>query len=195
MRPGWGGTKDGADGLMYHLVFASDGQIYQARDLDAMLWHAAHADANSRGLALHFPIGEGQQPTAPQLASAFRASDLLRAQLQIPLNRTLGHLEWKHATACPGPILMQHLMAYRAGAQVVVTPTPTPAGLRRFRITCDGVANVRQGPGVGFPVAGTLKSGQVVFVDVLKDQWVHMARVPNEQADLGFVADRLGVWL
>ena len=90
---------------------------------------------------------------------------------------------------------MRELLAYRAPAQPFVPPTPTMAGLRRFRITCDGVANVRQGPGVGFPVAGTLKSGAIVFVDVLKDQWVHMARVANEQADLGFIADHLGVWL
>src|SRR5438105_4643558 len=63
MRPGWGGTVGGADGLMYHLVIASDGAAYQARDLDALLWHCAHADGNAHGLALHFPLGTNQAPT------------------------------------------------------------------------------------------------------------------------------------
>lgn len=206
MRPGWGGTVNGADGLQYHLAVASDGQIYQTRDLDALLWHAAHQDGNSRGLALHFPLGVGQQPTAVQLASAFRVSDLLRARYQITLNRTLGHLEWKHATACPGPDIMRHLVAYRAGVTPIVSPTPTPAGLRRFLLTCDGKANVREGPGTSFKIAGTLKSGTIVFVDVVKTDgerigttanpnWIHMARVANEQADLGFISETLGVWL
>jgi len=195
MRPGWGGTVDGADGLMYHLIFASDGTIYQARDIDALLWHCAHADGNSRGLAFHFPIGLGQQPSAAQLISAFRASDLLRRRFAIPLNRTIGHLEWKHATACPGPNIMQHLVAYRAGVEPRVTKTPTPAGLKRFLLTCADKANVRQGPGTNFPIAGTLKSGTVVYVDVVKSGWVHMAKVEHEQADLGFISETLGAWL
>jgi N-acetylmuramoyl-L-alanine amidase-like protein/SH3 domain-containing protein len=194
MRAGWGGTVNGADGLMYHLVFAADGQIYLTRDIDALLWHCAHAEGNSRGLALHFPLGIGQLPTVAQLSSAFRVSDLLRARYQITLNRMLGHLEWKHATACPGPALMAHLVAYRTGLTPIVSPTPVPAGLRRFQIA--GVtANVRQGPATTFPIAGTLKPGTIVYVDVEKAGWIHMARIANEQADLGFVSETLGVWL
>jgi N-acetylmuramoyl-L-alanine amidase len=212
MRKGWGGTKDGSDGLQYHFAIASDGLIYQTRDIDALLWHAAHQDANARGLALHFPLGSGQQPTVAQLASAFRLSDLLRARYQVTLNRTFGHLEWKHATACPGPELMRHLVAYRTGITPIVSPTPTPAGMRRFLLTCDGKANVRQAPrtrwldGRPVPIAGTLKSGMIVFVDVVKTDgerigkvsnpnWLHMARVPHEQADLGFISETLGIWL
>jgi hypothetical protein len=193
MRAGWGGTVNGADGLMYHLVVASDGQVYQTRYIDALLWHCAQSEGNSRGLALHFPLGIGQLPTALQLASAFRVSDLLRARYQITLNRTLGHLEWKHATLCPGPNLMAHLIAYRTGITPIVSPTPTPAGLRRFHVAI--TANVRQGPGTQFPIAGIIKPGTIVFVDVEKAGWVHMARVANEQADLGFISETLGVWL
>jgi N-acetylmuramoyl-L-alanine amidase len=87
MHPGWGGTVDGADGLMYHLIVAGDGAAYQARDLDALLWHCAHADGNAHGLALHFPLGTNQAPTAAQLATAFRVSDALRAQFS---SETLG---------------------------------------------------------------------------------------------------------
>lgn len=205
MRPGWGGTIDGADGLMYHLVFAADGVVYQTRDLDDLLWHCAHQDGNAHGLALHVPIGIGQWPTIDQLASLFRVSNQLRARYSIPLDRVLGHLEWKHATACPGPQLMQHLASYRAHLPPWVAPTPTPPGLRRWRITDTlGVpARVRQGPGTRFPIAGRLKPGTEIFVDVVKTgeavegntAWVHMARVAHEQADLGFLSATLGDWV
>lgn len=206
MRPGWGGTVAGAPHLMYHLVVAADGTIYQTAGIDEVLWHCAHQDGNARGLALHFPLGEGQQPTIPQLLAAIRATDLLRSAYRIPLARTLGHLEWKHATACPGPALMGRLMAYRAHIPPVVVPTPTPAGLRRWQIRPDLTTNVkvRQGPGTNFKEAGRMKPGTILFVDVEKDaeprdpthpRWVHLARVPHEQADLGFVAAELGAFV
>ena len=206
MKPGWGGTKDGADGLMYHLVVGADGAILLARDLDALLWHCGHGDGNSHGLALHLPIGGSQAPTPAQLASTIRLTDALRSHYRIPLARTLGHLEWKHATLCPGPALMAAVRSYRSDMVPIVVPTPTPAGLRRWQIRWDlGVnANVRQGPGVSFPVAGRMKPGTILYIDVVNHaepadprhpQWVHMARVANEQADLGFVAAELGAWV
>jgi hypothetical protein len=194
MRAGWGGTKDGAPHLMYHLVIASDGKVYQTSDMAEVLWHCAHQDGNSAGLALHFPIGEGQQPSTAQMISAIRVSEALRARYGIPLNRVLGHLEWKHATACPGAILMARLLEYRNDLAPRVVDTPTPAGLRRFQLAV--TANVRQGPGTNWKVAGTLKQGTILFIDVEKaDGWLHLARVPNEQADLGFVSSTLGEWL
>lgn len=211
MRPGWGGTVNGAPHIMYHLVFAADGTIYQTADLDEILWHCAHQDGNAHGLALHFPLGGSQQPTPAQLAAAFRASDAARARFGFPLDRVVGHLEWKHATACPGVSLMQHLRAYRAHQEPAVEPTPTPAGLRRFQISPNlgAAALVRQGPGVDFAIAGRMKPGTIIFADADpahgyripgeavdgNTAWVHMARVPNEQADLGFVSETLGVWL
>ncbi len=195
MRPGWGGTVDGAPHLMYHLVVASDGRVYQTADMAEILWHCAHQDGNSSGLALHFPIGEGQQSTQAQMISAIRVSEALRARYGIPLNRVLGHLEWKHATLCPGQPLMAHLIDYRSHLEPKVVATPTPAGLRRFKLTCAGKANVRQGPGTNWKIAGTLKSGTIVFVDAEQHGWIHMAKVEHEQADLGFISETLGVWL
>jgi hypothetical protein len=191
---------------MYHLVIDALGKVYQVADLDEILWHCAHADGNARGLALHFPLGGRQDPAPLQLASAFRVSDALRAAYRIPFNRVLGHIEWKRATACPGPSLIQHLTAYRAGRAPIIRPTPTPAGLRRWKIRPDltGKVNVREGPGVHFPIAGTLKPGTILFIDKelpsephdpRHPMWVHMARVENEQADLGFIASELGAWL
>lgn len=206
MRPGWGGTKDGAPHLMYHLVVDAEGRVFQTADIAEILWHCAHQDGNGRGLALHFAIGRGQRPTALQLASGIRVSDACRAAYNIPFERVVGHLEWKHATDCPGPALMQHLSAYRAHRTPIVVPTPTPAGLRRFQIRTDlgAAALVRQGPSRSFPIAGRMKMGTIIYVDVVKQDgekiggnpnWVHMARVAHEQADLGFISETLGVWV
>lgn len=212
MRPGWGGTKDGADGLMYHLVIAADGAIYQSRALDDLLWHCAHADGNSRGLALHLPLGGSQVPAPAQLRALIQLTTALRVRYGITLNRTLGHQEWKHATACPGAPLMQALEDYRGGTvRVFVPATPLPAGLRRWQVlpTLDAPARVRQAPrrfwpdGREVPIAGRMKPGTIVYVDVVKDgeavdgnpRWVHMAHVDHEQADLGFLSETLGRWL
>lgn len=206
MRASWGGTKDGAPHLMYHLVFDADGTIYQTAGEQELLWHCAHADGNDHGFAWHLPIGEGQEPTPQQLASLFRASDLSRARYGFGFERVVGHLEWKHATACPGPRVMAHLNAYRAHQAPIIVPTPTPAGMRRFKLQAADKVNVRQGPALTFPIAGTLKGGTIVFVDVVKTDggyvgskanpnWVHMAKVGNEQADLGFISETLGVWV
>jgi hypothetical protein len=191
---------------MYHLVIAADGAIYQTTALEEILWHCAHADGNGHGLALHLPLGEGQRPTAAQRYALLRATNLLRAAYHIPLVRVLGHIEWKHATACPGPDLMNLVRSYRSNIAPITAPTPTPAGLRRFKLHMNLTSNalVRQGPGRDFPIAGRMKPGTILFVDTVNaaephdpdhPTWVHMARVPNEQADLGFVAEELGSWL
>ena len=211
MRPGWGGTVNGADGLMYHLVVAADGTVYQTRDLEALLWHCAHADGNAKGLALHFPLGTGQAPTPAQLGSATRITTALCARYGIPLNRVLGHLEWRHMTACPGYILQGHIQSFRAGARPYIVPTVVPAGIRRWRIRADlgDVARVRQKParfeanGLEVPIAARLKPDTLVYVDAIKQgetiegksDWVHMAKIVHEQADLVFLWAGLGTWV
>jgi len=203
MRAGWGGTKNGADGLMYHFCVAADGQVYQTRDVEALLWHCAHQDGNSRGLAIHLPLGGGQDATGRQWWAAEALIESLRARYGIPKNRVVGHLEWKHATLCPGA-LQPRVEAYRAHV-APAPPEPTHApGLRRFEVKREFTvpARVRQAPRVTWPdgrqveVAGRLKPGTLIYVDVVKTdgqpldgeaRWVHMARVPNEQADLGFL--------
>jgi hypothetical protein len=206
MRAGWGGTKNGAPGLMYHFVVDALGTIYQTADLFDILWHCAHADGNSRGLALHFPLGGTQAPSSAQLFAAEKATHLLCQAFSIPLNRVLGHREWKHATECPGEHLMADLMRYRAGAAPYRQPTIPPPGIRLWQINplyTDPV-RVHTAPRLDSPVAGRLKPGTVVYVDVVKNsevrdaahpRFVHMARIANEQADLGFLAEDCGVWL
>lgn len=206
MRPGWGGTKDGAPHLMYHIAIDALGTIYvTTANIQEILWHCAHQEGNGRGIALHYPLGGKQEPTTAQLAAGIRVSDAIRARYKLDMRRVFGHLEWKHATACPGTSLMRHLAAYRDGRTPVIVPTPVPAGMRLFKIKPDLGANaqVRQAPrkhwpdGREVPVAGRLKPGTIIFVDVVKSdgeaiagdtRWVHMARVPHEQADLGFLS-------
>lgn len=196
MRPGWGGTVNGAPHLMYHFTVDAIGAIWQTANLDEILWHCAHTVGNSRGLAIHFPMGSGQDLTLVQWASGVQLVDALRRDYGTSRARVFGHLEWKHATACPGPRIMQRLYAYRLGADVVLpAPTVIP-GIRRFQVVCSDRANVRQGPGTAFATAGQLKSGAIIFSDGVKKGeaisgnigWAHMARVPNEQADLGFIS-------
>lgn len=211
MRPGWGGTHDGADGLQYHFVVDGLGTIYQARDIDAILWHCAHQDGNGRGLSVHLPLGGSQDATPRQWARVVALLDALRAAYHIPAQRVVGHLEWKHATACPGR-LMPRVAQYRDDNPAVVAPTPTPPGLVRMRVLPELKAsvNIRQGPGRSFAVAGSYKPGTIIYVDPPADasnaidhiwhkgepvngdpRWAHLARVPHEQADLGFISATL----
>lgn len=212
MRPGWGGTIHGAPHLMYHIVVGADGQAYQTSEINEQLWHCAHQDGNGSGLALHFVLGKDQPPTAAQMRTGLFLTNSLRDIYRIPRHRVLGHLEWKHATECPGPLLMRELQTYRNGQIPAVLPTPIPAGIRRFKISPHLLvpARVRQEPrttrsnGSEVPVATRLKPGTIVYVDVVKTNgepikgnpnWVHMARIPNEQADAGFISETLGSWL
>lgn len=194
MQPGWGGSTNGADGLMYHLVIASDGIVYQARDLDALLWHCGHADGNTNGLAVHLPIGDSQMPSDVQWQATLKTIETLRRAFVLSVPRILGHIEWKHATQCPGPNIMQRLVAYRQGQSGIVTPTGG-MGLVRYQVVNlapGDTLNIREGRGTNYPIAlggiAKLKTGQVIWVDDVTAGWAHMALVPNEQSDLGFVS-------
>lgn len=203
MQSGWGGTKAGSDGLQYHFVVDADGRTYQARDVDALLWHCGHQDGNTNGLSVHLPLGGEQDATPAQWEAGLALIGALRVRYGVSLRRVLGHQEWKHATLCPGR-LQPRVAAYRANLEPdPIKPTPAP-GLRRFQVRpeLELPARVRQSPHQHWPdgsevgVAGRLKPGTIIYVDVVKadgesiggdSRWVHMARVPNEQADLGFV--------
>lgn len=200
MKAGWGGTKNGADGLQYHFVVDSEGVVYQTRDMDAMLWHCGHAEGNGQGLAIHFPRGKRvdgvhEGLTLPQWNSARALTDALCTAYGLGRSRVLGHLEWKHMTECPGRTIMGQLEGYRGGRVAQPAPTEVP-GLAVYELRATATVLVRQGPGRSFPVAGRLKPGTRIWVDVVKTgeavdgntDWVHMARVPNEQADLGFIS-------
>lgn len=135
-----------ADSLQYHLVVLSNGSIHQTRDLDLPASHCGVAEGNQRSLAIHLPIGGTQDATAPQWTATTRLLDALAAAYAMPGGRRAHrlHSEWK-TTLCPGPNLSRRLTAWRAEAA-------TAGGLSRIRPDV-AAANVREGPGVSFPVA------------------------------------------
>ncbi len=204
MRPGWGGTKQGAPHLMYHIVIDSAGTIYLCCDLDELLWHCAHADGNAGGIAIHCPVGKYPDGSEQALSDAqrtalIRVTQVLREDYSIPLQRVLGHLEWKHATACPGTGMMAWLNRYRAGVLPDVTATVVQPGLRRFQVKPELTLPVRVRQDYQHresPIAGRLKPGTFIYVDTINvgadvdgdRRWVHMAHVAHEQADLGFIS-------
>lgn len=188
MRPGWGTTVNGADGLQYHFVVDASGVVHQTRDLNASLWHCGHRVGNPQSLALHLPLGVGQDATEIQWSAALGLVGALRSVYGISYTNVLGHQEWK-STACPGPFLMARLLRWRASAPALPV-APLPTGARLFRVVSPDKLNVRFGPGMSFGVAGTLGRGREVWIDTITNGWAHMALVPHEQGDLGFVAAR-----
>jgi hypothetical protein len=89
------------------------------------------------------------------------------------------------------------LRASETGAHLPDAPLP---GLRSFVVALplSASATVRQGPSRAFPIAGHLRPGHRLLVDAVLDdaqgetiagqrQWAHLAAVPDQQADLGFV--------
>jgi hypothetical protein len=137
-----------ADGLMYHFVVFSDGSIWQTRDLDLQAWHCGVPDGNEHSIAVHLPIGGTQDATTAMWSATTRLFDALIKRYTLPGRHVVkGHQEWK-ATACPGPLLMSRLEAWRTAELGV----PFSSGI--FRVRDDiGVANVREGPSRTFPVA------------------------------------------
>lgn len=179
MRPGALGAASGGDGLQYHYAVLSDGTIYQTRDLSAILWHCGHAHGNTWSLAIHLPLGGQQDATAPQWAATERLMDGLIDEFAMAGRRQArGHQEWSD-TACPGR-LMPRVRLFRDN-QLFDPP-------KRFLIVFDE-ANVRQGPGLGFPIAAVMQPGEVLEANALvlgeniggETRWAH--RVDG----LGFV--------
>lgn len=110
-------SRIGADGVQYHAWIGRDGTIYQLRDWDMELWHCGDLDGNRASVALHVPIGQGQQPSPQQLASAGRFFDAVVTDYAISAGRSAikGHLEFA-PSECPGPVLMGWLTSWRTQA-------------------------------------------------------------------------------
>jgi hypothetical protein len=115
--------------IMYHYKVDRWGQIWWLNDLELITWHAR--GANGRGVALCTDLGEGQEPTAAQVASMRALSDWLSYERpDVPnLQRAdwFGHGELKadgNVTLCPGKML-PFVQAYRAGSN-------PPLGQRYF---------------------------------------------------------------
>ncbi len=175
MRRGWAGVPSGADGLQYHFAVLTDGQICQCRDLASILWHCGNGTGNVFSMAVHLPLGGMQDATAPQWAATQRLFDALLGEYSInSRSRVYGHQEWS-ATSCPGPNLMNRLFLYRAGK--------IPQGESQyFQVVYDEL-NVRQGPGLGYPIADVMPPGAIFRASAIvqgqtiggDNRWAHRA--------------------
>jgi hypothetical protein len=175
-----------ADGLQYHYFIPASGQVYQARDERAILWHCANATGNSRSIAVNLPLDSLHDATDAQWSAFGALCDKLIARYRMagrPI--VLGHREWPRSdgngqSPCPGPKLTRRLQIWR-GQLAEASPS-------HYRITVD-TALIRQGPGQAFKVAlngsARLHQGDVFTVDSItigtppKDstdpRWLHLA--------------------
>lgn len=189
------------DGYLYDFSVLSDGLIVRTRKDRRQLWHAGNIEAAKKSWSVHVLLGSGQNLTGPQRASLFALFDALRAETNIPRQNVVAHCEWPRTrglpirsdhyrllprqSACPGPTLFPHVVAYRNLAD---------APRFRYRVTVD-TANIRQGPGTTFLVAGQLHRGDTLIADkVLAGQlvggdtrWAHIGPDDPVRANLGFV--------
>ena len=176
-------ARIGADGVQYHFWIAGDGTIYQLRDLDMFLWHCGNLDANSRTLAVHLPIGGTQSPTPAMWASFCKLADALIADYGMRGRSVVkGHQEYG-ASACPGPILMAKLKAWRATPlQGEHIGSPLPATALTFvaapRISAAQFARVLFR--AGSPVAGQAQQLYQIIVGFGLDPAVALAFFGHE---------------
>lgn len=138
------------DGIMYPLVVLPGGEILLTYDLDRERWHCGNAQGNRDSIAVHFPLGGPQDVTPRQWQAWDLLASALLADHQLTRKHVLGHCEWPRydkdgkripQSACPGPLVMPRLHAWRAGRAA-----------QRYRVLVDA-ANVREGPGRSFDVA------------------------------------------
>lgn len=158
MRPGWAGTVNGADGLMYHYAVGQSGIIYQCRKFWEMLWHTGDADGNKGSLGVHCILGKGQKPTNAMLESLGQLVLYLTKVSGLAPHAVLGHKEWPEAlTACPGPDLMRWIMAYRSDrGQLSFDPGP-------IKIVTANNANIREMPHRRAKILTKVKTGPLLL--------------------------------
>lgn len=125
----WGGIN--GDGIMYHFLIAPDGEIFQTRDEDAVLFHCGNATGNVRSYAVQVMVGEGQAVTTEQYLS------LEFLILHLGLDDVKPHRAWS-VTQCPGAELTNWVL--RRGWEDAMTPEQFQALLRKMDAIADASA-------------------------------------------------------
>ena len=110
----WSGSGDRGDGLMYHVAVGPNGELWQCRDLDAVLWHCGSWPENASYLSVLVPIGGDQRATPAQLTTLRSFVDRFRTALGIPVSAVVGHQELS-PTSCPGTLMADFVLPYRRG--------------------------------------------------------------------------------
>lgn len=111
----YNGTYLRADGLQYHIAIGPKGEKWLCRDVEQVLWHCGSWPENSHALAVFVPIGGEQRATVAQLiALAEVVDDWLHQGRGVAHRDVRGHQEVQ-ATSCPGTLMTDFVMSYRAG--------------------------------------------------------------------------------
>jgi N-acetylmuramoyl-L-alanine amidase len=194
-----------ASGVSAHYLIAKSGTIARLVDEADMAWHAGvsfwrgRTDINrySIGIELENLTGMrgfvGQDPyPEPQIAALAHLVDAICLRHGIPRDRqhivTHAEIAPRRKTD-PAGFPMDTFMRRIGACAEPAQPTDQIYWVAVSR------ANVRQGPGTHFPIAGQLARGDRVVVDVVVEgerlagdaRWAHLARRPPTQYDLGFV--------
>lgn len=194
----------GADSLQYHFVVLSNGEIWQTRDLNLVAWHCGNTTGNEQSIAIHLPLGVGQQPTGVQWRAVGALLDALRADYGFGRDAVVGHNEWPRTNGaarpspvyrvmpsqseCPGPLVHRLIAEYRAATDKPATET----WVAIWRCPIRQAPRVTFEDGGAVPIAGWLNPGQEFEVDLVKTdgdaqevrgdrRWLHLAN------GLGFV--------
>lgn len=119
MTPGLYSPDFTVNGMMYHFVVWED-SVYQIRDEDAKLWHAADGTAedswNYSAFSVHVPIGEGQQASSRTIQTLKEFCDDLLGDMNLGPERLKGHQEIS-PTACPGSLMEDFVRPYRTDGE------------------------------------------------------------------------------
>lgn len=117
----------GEAGLAYHYsVDPQTGEVYLCRDEDAVLWHCGYwgTPGNANGVAVHVPGGSDLVMSDAGVAGLVALLGYLEQKYGYGHDMLKGHQEVS-PTACPGPLMQQIVLPYRAG-QLVPNPLPPP---------------------------------------------------------------------
>lgn len=216
MRRGWAGVPSGADGLQYHYVIDQEGHIYRTRNPDSSLWHCGHRDANPKGVSVHLPIGYDkktgvfQEPSEAMTSALLTLIGELRETYGVSRERVMGHVELGSTAYCPGTPVMDVVTSYRSGKRKTpVTPVvdhPPLPHLQLYKIKRGQRSTIRQGPSRNYDIVREIAGrdpdedcpDKFIWVDAIRydeqglvidggNRWMHMAYVPDQQYDEGFI--------
>lgn len=167
-----------ADGIQYHYAVLPDGVVCQLRNETDSLWHCANGHGNEHSIAIHFPMGGDQRPSAPQWGAFIDLTDILIARHGMVGRRGIyGHRQWPYKSsaqptpdiawaagqsACPGNQICALLESFKRDEK------------QTFRVCKDiDFAAVREGPARWHKIAWngqcTLEPGRSIECDELVD--------------------------
>jgi len=97
----------GGGGVMYHLMIAPSGTVFQCRDLGDYLWHCGNEYGNIHSIAVQVMCGPTTPPTDAQFTSLDKLLDEL--MLKDPRLRAIYPHQFWSPTSCPGHVLVTYV--------------------------------------------------------------------------------------